>query len=65
MTQMKNFLVIGATGQIGTELTIELRKRYPKGNVVAGYIPGAKPHGELAQSGPSAIVDITNEQQIA
>ena len=62
---MKNLLVIGATGQIGSELTIELRKRYPKGNVVAGYIPGAKPHGELAESGPSAIVDITNEQQIA
>ena len=62
---MKNILVIGSTGQVGSELTIELRKRYPKGNVVAGYIPGAEPKGELAASGPSAIVDITNEQQIA
>ena len=62
---MKNVLVIGSTGQIGTELTIELRKRYPNGKIVAGYIPGAKPQGELAESGPSAIVDITNEQQIA
>lgn len=25
---MKNVLVIGATGQIGSELTMELRKRY-------------------------------------
>ena len=25
---MKNILVIGATGQIGSELTLELRKRY-------------------------------------
>ena len=62
---MKNVLVIGSTGQIGSELTMELRKRYPKGNIIAGYIPGASPQGELAESGPSAIVDITNEQQIA
>ena len=34
-------------------------------NVVAGYIPGAEPKGELKESGPSAIVDITNPQQIA
>ena len=62
---MKNVLVIGSTGQIGSELTIELRNRYPKVNIVAGYIPGASPQGELAETGPSAIVDITNEQQIA
>ena len=62
---MKNILVIGSTGQIGSELTLELRKRYSDGNVVAGYIPGAKPQGELAETGPHAIVDITNEQHIA
>ena len=62
---MKNVLVIGSTGQIGSELTMELRKRHSKGNVVAGYIAGAKPQGVLAESGPSAMVDITNEQQIA
>jgi len=62
---MKNILVIGSTGQIGSELTIELRKRYPTGNVVAGYISGTVPQGELADSGPMAIVDITSEQQIA
>lgn len=61
---MKNILVIGSTGQIGSELTMELRKRYP-GNVVAGYISGAEPKGILAESGPSALVDITNRQQIA
>ena len=32
---------------------------------MAGYIPGAEPKGELKESGPSAIVDITNPQQIA
>ena len=61
---MKNVLVIGSTGQIGSELTMKLRSIYG-GNIVAGYIPGAEPKGELLESGPSAIVDITNEQQIA
>ena len=61
---MKNVLIIGSTGQIGSELTMELRKRY-NGNIVAGYIPGQEPKGDLLESGPSAIVDITNEQQIA
>lgn len=62
---MKNILIIGATGQIGSELTMRLRKEYPTGNIVAGYIPGAEPKGELAESGPSMIVDITNPAQIA
>ena len=61
---MKNVLIIGSTGQIGSELTMKLRSIY-NGNIVAGYIPGAEPKGELAESGPSAIVDITNEEQIA
>ena len=61
---MKNVLVIGSTGQIGSELTMKLRGLY-NGNIVAGYIPGAEPKGALLESGPSAIVDITNEQQIA
>ncbi len=62
---MKNILVIGSTGQIGSELTMKLRGLYPEGNVVAGYIPGAEPKGALLESGPSAIVDITNAGQIA
>jgi nucleoside-diphosphate-sugar epimerase len=62
---MKNVLVIGSTGQIGSELTMKLRGIYKERNIVAGYIPGAEPKGELLESGPSAVVDITNEQQIA
>ena len=62
---MKNVLIIGSTGQIGSELTMKLRSIYGGANVVAGYIPGAEPQGELKESGPSAIVDITNEQQVA
>ena len=62
---MKNILVIGSTGQIGSELTRELRKRYGNEHVVAGYIPGAEPTGELRDGGPSAIADVTNGEQIA
>ena len=62
---MKNVLIIGATGQIGSELTMKLRREYPGCNVVAGYIPGAEPKGELLESGPAEIVDITNPAQIA
>lgn len=62
---MKNVLIIGATGQIGSELTMKLREAYPGGNVVAGYIKGAEPKGELLESGPSALVDITDANQIA
>lgn len=62
---MKNILIIGATGQIGSELTMKLRSLYPNGNVVAGYIAGAEPKGALLESGPSHLVDITNPAQIA
>lgn len=62
---MKNVLVIGAAGQIGSELTTELRKRYPQGNIVAGYIAGALPPKSLLESGPSAEADVTNGKQLA
>ncbi len=62
---MKNILVIGATGQIGSELTMKLREIYGNTHVVCGYIPSAKPHGELRESGPFEICDVTNPEQIA
>lgn len=62
---MKNVLVVGSTGQIGSELTRELRKNYGNEHVVAGYIPGAEPQGELRDSGPSAVADVTNGAMIA
>ncbi len=61
---MKNILVIGSVGQIGSELTMELRKRYGNANVVAGF-RSTKPTGELLESGPAEVVDATNAQQIA
>ncbi len=64
-TEMKNILIIGATGQIGSELTMELRKRYGNDHVVAGYIHGSEPKGELKESGPSEVVDVTDGEMIA
>ena len=62
---MKNILVIGSTGQIGSELTMELRKRYGNSHVIAGYITGAEPKGELKESGPAELADVTNPKAIA
>ena len=62
---MKNVLVIGSTGQIGSELTMKLRQLHPEGNIVAGYIPGFEPKGELLESGPAAVVNVVDGFQIA
>lgn len=62
---MKNILVVGSTGQIGSELTMKLRREIPQGVVVAGYIPGAEPKGELLESGPSAIADVRDAVGLA
>ena len=62
---MKNVLVIGSTGQIGSELTMVLRKTYRHGSIVAGYIPGAEPTGDLLESGPFEVANVCNGRQIA
>ena len=62
---MKNILVIGSTGQIGSELTMSLRERYGNNHVIAGYIKGCEPKGMFASSGPSAVADVTDAEAIA
>lgn len=62
---MKKILVIGSTGQIGSELTMRLRELYGGGSVVAGYIVGAEPKGALLESGPSAVCDVTDAKAIS
>ena len=62
---MKNVLVIGSTGQIGSELTMKLRREIPGGVTVAGYIPGAEPKGALLESGPAEQADVCDAKQIA
>ena len=44
---------------------MRLRSIYGNNNVVAGYITGAEPKGELAESGPAAICDVTDAPAIA
>lgn len=61
---MKNILVIGSAGQIGSELTPELRKRYGNSQVVAG-IHQTKPPRELFESGPVERVDVTDKEQLS
>jgi nucleoside-diphosphate-sugar epimerase len=61
---MKNILVIGSVGQIGSELTMRLREVYGNSHVVAGYRK-TQPSKELANSGPLELVDATEPQRIA
>lgn len=62
---MKNVLVIGSSGQIGSELTMKLRKMIPDGDIVAGYIPGAEPKDFILESGPSAIANVLDAKGLA
>ena len=56
---MKRFLVTGACGQIGSELTLALRERYGNDNVIAtGH--KTKPGEELLNSGPFQFIDCTD-----
>ena len=53
---MKKILVTGATGQLGSELTITLRDRYGAENVLAADKKPAL--NELTQSGPYCRLDV-------
>ncbi|MEM4254936.1 MAG: NAD-dependent epimerase/dehydratase family protein [Candidatus Norongarragalinales archaeon] len=59
---MKKVLVIGAFGQIGSELVPELRKKYGKENVIATDIKPASP--EAQNHGPTGVLDATKKEQI-
>ncbi|MGE3063558.1 MAG: L-threonine 3-dehydrogenase [bacterium] len=56
---MKKILVTGAAGQIGSELTLSLRKRYGVDNVIASDY-SRKCDGELVKSGLFEFVDVRN-----
>jgi len=62
---MKNVLVIGSTGQIGSELTMKIRREIAGSTVVAGYIPGAEPKGILLESGPAEVADVRDAKALA
>ncbi len=60
---MKKILVTGAVGQIGSELTMELRKRYGNDNVIATGRK-TKPSKILLESGPFEYIDITKPETV-
>ena len=56
----ERILIIGSSGQIGTELVIELRKMYGNENVIASDI--RQSCDGLMNSGPFEILDIMDEK---
>ena len=60
---MKNrVLVLGASGQIGTELTQKLRELYGNQHVIASDIKKGTP--EMMASGPFEVLDATDRESI-
>jgi nucleoside-diphosphate-sugar epimerase len=59
---MEKILVIGCSGQIGSELTLELRKLYGNANVIATDIRPA--NAEVSGSGPFEILDVMDTSKL-
>jgi nucleoside-diphosphate-sugar epimerase len=60
---MDKILVIGCAGQIGSELTIELRNIYGNANVIASDIRLAP--ADVMESGPFEILDVLDEKRLS
>jgi nucleoside-diphosphate-sugar epimerase len=59
---MDNIMVIGAAGQIGSELVIELRKLYGSEHVFATDIKLAPP--DVIEGGPFQVLDVMDDKQL-
>lgn len=59
---MEKILIIGASGQIGSELTIALRKIYGNENVFATDIKQAPT--DIVETGPFQILDVLNDKAL-
>jgi len=62
MAGKTGILVIGASGQIGTELVMELRNRYGANNVLASDVKNAS--DEVKESGPFELLDIMDRDRL-
>jgi nucleoside-diphosphate-sugar epimerase len=60
---MDKILVIGCAGQIGSELTMELRNIYGNANVIATDIRPAP--ADVTESGPFEILDVLDEKRLS
>ena len=58
----ENILVVGSSGQIGTELVLELRKSYGNMNVIASDIRDSS--DEIMSSGPFEILNIMDKDEL-
>lgn len=58
----EKILVVGACGQIGVELTLQLRKMYGEGAVIASDL--REEHALLKGSGPYISLDIMNKETL-
>jgi nucleoside-diphosphate-sugar epimerase len=61
---MKNILVVGSAGQIGSELVLTLREKYGGDRVVAG-VRKTKPSEKLTSTGPCEVVDALQKEMLA
>jgi nucleoside-diphosphate-sugar epimerase len=61
--KMKHILVTGAAGQIGSELTMALRKKFGNDNVVATGRK-TKPSQVVLDSGPFEYFDVTDKSSV-
>ncbi|OFX26274.1 MAG: NAD-dependent epimerase [Bacteroidetes bacterium GWA2_31_9] len=59
---MERILIIGCAGQIGSELTLELRKIYGNSNVIATDIKPAS--NEIMEGGPFEILDVLDSNRL-
>ncbi len=62
---MRKILITGALGQIGSELTAEMRKVYGSSNVVASNRRIKDGHEELLASGPFEIINVNDAKSLA
>ena len=62
MSEKTGILVIGASGQIGTELVMTLRERYGAENVVASDLKTASQ--EVLESGPFEQLDVMDRDKL-
>ena len=61
---MKKILIVGSTGQIGSELSVQLRSIYGKNNVICGYYTPPYPE-DFFDVGPTIEIDALHIEQIA
>jgi len=59
---MKNILITGASGQIGSDLTLELRRLFGSDHVIASDIKSGTQ--EIMQGGPFETVDVMDKKRI-